>query len=41
MADLYKKMLDEQGIPFLKVSLADSMDGRVMEAALEAFADIL
>lgn len=38
---IYKRMLDENGIPALKLSLADSTDGRRMDAALEAFADIL
>lgn len=41
LLSVYKKMLDEKGIPVLKISLADSTDSRVMEAALEAFADIL
>lgn len=41
LLSVYKKMLDEKGIPVLKISLSDSTDGRVMEAALEAFADIL
>ena len=37
----YKKMLDEKGIPILKISLADSTESRALESALEAFADIL
>lgn len=38
---VYKKTLDEKGIPTLKVSVSDSTDGRRLEFALEAFADTL
>ena len=38
---IYKKALDEKGIPVLQVQLADSSDGRGKEFALEAFADII
>lgn len=38
---VYKKALDEQGIPTLRVQMADSTDGSGKAAALEAFADII
>ncbi len=38
---VYKKALDEQGIPVLQVQMADSTDGSGKAAALEAFADII
>ena len=38
---VYKKALDEQGIPVLQVQMADSTDGNGKAAALEAFADII
>ena len=38
---IYKKMLDEQGIPVLRVVMSDSTDNRKLEFAVEAFADIL
>lgn len=38
---VYKKMLDEQGIPVLRLVLADSTDHREAVFAIEAFADIL
>ncbi|MBO4681470.1 MAG: 2-hydroxyacyl-CoA dehydratase [Clostridiales bacterium] len=38
---VYKKALDEQGIPALRVQMADSTDGNGKAAALEAFADII
>ena len=38
---VYKKALDEQGIPVLQVQMADSTDGSGKDAALEAFADII
>ena len=39
---VYKQMLDEEGIPTLKITLADSTAGnRRAETAIEAFADIL
>ena len=41
MFSIYKKMLDENGIPVLRVILTDSTDNRKTEAILEAFADSL
>lgn len=41
MFSIYKKALDEHGIPVLQVQLADSTDGRGKEFALEAFAEII
>lgn len=41
MYSVYKKMLDENNIPVLRISLTDSTDSKVSEAAIEAFADIL
>ena len=38
---VYKKALDEQGIPVLQVQMADSTDGGGKAAVLEAFADII
>ncbi|RKJ54141.1 2-hydroxyacyl-CoA dehydratase [bacterium 1XD42-1] len=38
---IYKKMLDEQGIPVLQVVMSNSTDNRKLEFAVEAFADIL
>ena len=38
---VYKKALDEKGIPVLQVLMADSTDGSGKAAALEAFADII
>ena len=38
---VYKKALDEQGIPVLQVQMADSTDGSGKAASLEAFADII
>ena len=38
---VYKKMLDEQGIPILHLVMSDSTDNRKLEFAVEAFADIL
>lgn len=38
---VYKKALDEQGIPVLQVQMADSTDGSGKAAVLEAFADII
>ena len=38
---VYKKALDEKGIPVLQVQMADSTDGSGKAAALEAFADII
>ena len=38
---VYKKSLDEQGIPSLQIQMSDSTDGRAKEAALEAFRDII
>ena len=38
---VYKKALDEQGIPVLQVQMADSTDGNGKTSALEAFADII
>lgn len=38
---VYKKALDEKGIPVLQVQMADSTDGSGKLAALEAFADII
>lgn len=38
---VYKKALDEQGIPVLQVQMTDSTDGSGKMAALEAFADII
>ena len=38
---VYKKALDEQGIPVLQVQMADSTDGNGKASALEAFADII
>lgn len=38
---IYKKMLDEQAIPVLRVVMSDSTDNRKLEFAIEAFADIL
>ena len=38
---VYKKALDEKGIPVLQVQMADSTDGSGKDAALEAFADII
>lgn len=38
---VYKKALDEQGIPVLQVQMADSTDGSGKASALEAFADII
>lgn len=38
---IYKKMLDEQGIPVLRVVMSDSTDNRKLEFVIEAFADIL
>ena len=38
---VYKKALDEQGIPALQVQMADSTDGNGKDSALEAFADII
>ena len=38
---VYKKTLDEINIPILKINVSDSTDGRRLEFALEAFADIL
>lgn len=41
MFSIYKKALDERGIPVLQVQMADSTDGRGKEFALEAFAEII
>lgn len=41
MFSIYKKALDEHGIPVLQVQMADSTDGRGKEFALEAFAEII
>lgn len=41
MYSIYRKMLDKENIPVLRISLTDSMDSKVSEAAIEAFADIL
>ena len=38
---LYKKKLDEKGIPSLKISLTDSQDDRKTDLMLEAFAGVL
>lgn len=38
---VYKKILDEQGIPVLKISLTGSRDGGKTDLAVEAFADLL
>ena len=38
---VYKKALDEQGIPVLQVQLADSTDGKAHASALETFYDII
>ena len=38
---VYKKALDEQGIPSLQIQMSDSTDGRAKESALEAFRDII
>ncbi len=38
---VYKKALDEQGIPALQVQMTDSTDGNGKASALEAFADII
>ena len=38
---VYKKALDDQGIPVLQVQMADSTDGSGKAAVLEAFADII
>lgn len=38
---IYKKMLDEYGIPVLQVVMSNSTDNRKLEFAIEAFADIL
>ena len=37
----YKRMLDEQGIPVLRLTLSGSTDDRSFDAVLEAFADML
>jgi len=37
----YQRMLEEQGIPVLRLVLSDSMDERAFEASLEAFADMI
>lgn len=41
MYSVYKKMLDENGIPVQRLSLANSTDNRHLEFALDAFADII
>lgn len=38
---VYKKALDEQGIPAFQVQMTDSTDGNGKASALEAFADII
>lgn len=38
---VYKKILNEQGIPVLRIVMSDSTDNRKLEFAVEAFADIL
>lgn len=38
---IYQKILDDQGIPVLRVVMSNSMDNRKLEFAVEAFADIL
>ena len=38
---VYKRMLDEQGIPSLHLSLSGSVDNRNFSASLEAFSEIL
>lgn len=38
---IYKKILDEHGIPVLQVVMSNSTDNRKSEFAIEAFADIL
>ena len=38
---VYKKALDEQGIPSIQIQMSDSTDGRAKESSLEAFRDII
>jgi benzoyl-CoA reductase/2-hydroxyglutaryl-CoA dehydratase subunit BcrC/BadD/HgdB len=38
---VYKKALDEQGIPSIQIRMSDSTDGRAKESSLEAFRDII